>query len=69
MYSHICGSRKGGLNTYDHSLPYYPIRLRKKLEKGEVEPLGQCTQREANNYLVKRGASAIKFPTQSYQGV
>ena len=54
MYRHFTGPKKGGMDTDYDRLPYYPIRLRKKLEKGEVEPMNQLSRNQADRYLISR---------------
>lgn len=38
----------------DNWTPYYPIKVREKLAKDEVQPIQGLTSQEALNYLVKR---------------
>ena len=56
MFKHIVGPHYGGLNTNYDSIPYYPIRVREKMQKGEVQPSGQLTKSEALNLLITREA-------------
>lgn len=49
-FKHITGPKLGGLNVDYDQLPYYPIKVREKLQKDEVEPL----QRISSDELIRR---------------
>ena len=55
MYSHTIGPKYGGLNTTYDKLPYYPISIRQRLQKEEVQPLQRLTKSEAISLCVIRG--------------
>lgn len=54
LYNHIAGPLKGGLNTSYDTLPYYPIAIREKLSKKEVQPLNALTKSEAIELCIQR---------------
>ena len=63
LYNNITGPLKGGLNTTYDTLPYYPISVREKLSKKEVQPLHSLTKSEAIELCIQRrviGAVSIQ---------
>ena len=50
--THFAGPRK------EPPIPYYPIRIREKMQKDEVQPIAEITSRQALDWVVRREAGS-----------